>query len=329
MKTELTIIPIEVSEIASKVSTNKRVEVEQVLNQIFEGTSEWKSQVEAINVVDINDTMSIQLAEIVRKNSKTARLGAEKIFDAKRAEVQNFKAEFDLEDKLWLKAKQIMQLNFKAIEEMAEYKANTVKRFEAEQSEKLVQERILLVSKYAEINRIEFDKMQNDTFESFLNGLKNTYELKIEVEKLAEFERLENERIKQEQAEAQRLENERLKIENDAIQAKALKAKQEAENLQREQQDIINKQNDEIKAKLDAEIKAKQEAEQLFKLSELEAKKLAKAPIYNQMVIWVNTFEIDEIINNDLINNETVISIKQKFESFKNWAKKEIENGIN
>ncbi len=61
--------------------------------------------------------MSIELAEVARKNSKQARLSAEKIFDAKREEVQNLKAEFDLEDKLWLKAKQVMQIKFKAIEE--------------------------------------------------------------------------------------------------------------------------------------------------------------------------------------------------------------------
>ena len=37
-------------------------------------------------------------ADTGRKNVKTARLAAEKIFDAKRDEVQQKKSEFDLED---------------------------------------------------------------------------------------------------------------------------------------------------------------------------------------------------------------------------------------
>lgn len=128
MSTQIT-LPTEVNELAGKVSVNKQAEVQTILQQIFTGTDDWEKQVDAIEVKDINDKMSIQLAEVARKNSKQARLNAEKIFDAKREEVQSLKAEFDLEDKLWLKAKQVMQIKFKAIEEKAEWKANFVKRF--------------------------------------------------------------------------------------------------------------------------------------------------------------------------------------------------------
>ena len=133
-KQEIT-LPSEVKELAVKVSFNKQAEVQNVLQQIFTGTDDWEKQVDAIEVKDINDKMSIQLAEVARKNSKQARLSAEKIFDAKREEVQKLKSEFDLEDKLWLKAKQVMQIKFKAIEEKAEWKTNFAKRFEAEQKE--------------------------------------------------------------------------------------------------------------------------------------------------------------------------------------------------
>ena len=143
-RTELQLItlPTEVNELAVKVSANKQAEVQAVLQQIFTGTSDWENQVDAIEVKDVNDKMSIVLAEVARKNLKQARLSAEKIFDSKREEVQSLKAEFDLEDKLWLKAKQVMQLKFKAIEEKAEWKANFVKRFEAEQKELRIQKRI-------------------------------------------------------------------------------------------------------------------------------------------------------------------------------------------
>jgi hypothetical protein len=112
-------LPTEVSELASKVSFNKQIEVQNVLGQIFTGTDNWEKQVDAIEVKDVNDRISIELAEVARKNSKQARLNAEKIFDAKRQEVQNLKAEYDIEDKLWLKAKQVMQIKFRAIAEKA------------------------------------------------------------------------------------------------------------------------------------------------------------------------------------------------------------------
>lgn len=128
MEKQIITLPQEVSELAVKVSAKKQAEVQNVLQQIFTGTDGWAKLIDAIEVKDINDKISIELAEVARKNSKQARLIAEKIFDVKRQEVQRLKAEFDLEDKLWLKAKQVMQIKFKAIEEKAEWKANFVKR---------------------------------------------------------------------------------------------------------------------------------------------------------------------------------------------------------
>lgn len=127
MEKQIITLPQEVSELAVKVSAKKQAEVQNVLQQIFTGTDGWEKLVDAIEVKDINDKISIELAEVALKNSKQARLTAEKIFDVKRQEVQRLKAEFDLEDKLWLKAKQVMQIKFKAIEEKAEWKANFVK----------------------------------------------------------------------------------------------------------------------------------------------------------------------------------------------------------
>ncbi len=128
MEKQIITLPQEVSELAVKVSAKKQAEVQNVLQQIFTGTDGWEKLVDAIEVKDINDKISIELAEVALKNSKQARLTAEQIFDVKRQEVQRLKAEFDLEDKLWLKAKQVMQIKFKAIEEKAEWKANFVKR---------------------------------------------------------------------------------------------------------------------------------------------------------------------------------------------------------
>lgn len=344
MEVQIITLPTEVNELAVKVSANKQAEVQTVLQQIFTGTDDWEKQVDAIEVKDINDKMSIELAEVARKNSKQARLSAEKIFDAKREEVQNLKAEFDLEDKLWLKAKQVMQIKFKAIEEKAEWKANFVKRFEAEQKELRTQKRINEVSKYVEINRIEFESMSDESFESFLSGLKSTYEAKIEAERKLEEERIAKEKADAEAMKQQRLENERLKAEAEKrekeieaerkaneqkLAEERAKAKAEADRIEAEnkaklkaEQEAKAKLEAELQAKKDAEIKAENKRKQAELKAKAEAEKNAKAPIKKQLSIWVDSFSIAEIN----VDNEKKALIKEKFEAFKKWAKNEIES---
>lgn len=344
MEVQIITLPAEVNELAVKVSANKQQEVQNVLQQIFTGTDDWEKQVDAIEVKGVDDKMSIELAEVARKNAKTARLSAEKLIDAKRDLVQNEKLQFDLEDKLWLKTKQVMQIKFKAIEEKAEWKANFVKRFEAEQKELRTQKRINEVSKYAEINRIEFENMSDESFESFLSGLKTTYEAKIEAERKAEEERIAKEKADAEAREQQRLENERLKAEAEKrekeieLERKAneqklaeerAKAKAEADRIEAEtkaklkaEQEAKAKLEAELQAKKDAEIKAENERKQAELKAKAEAEKNAKAPIKKQLSIWVDGFSIAEIN----VENEKKALIKEKFEAFKKWAKNEIES---
>ena len=344
MEVQIVTLPTEVNELAVKVSANKQAEVQTVLQQIFTGTENWEKNVDLIEVNSIADVDAIAMADVARLNVKKARLSAEKIFDAKREEVQNVKAEFDLEDKLWLKAKQVMQIKFKAIEEKAEWKANFVKRFEAEQKELRTQKRINEVSKYAEINRIEFEAMSNESFDSFLSGLKSTYEAKIEAERKAEEERIAKEKADAEAREQQRLENERLKAEAEKrekeieverkaneqkLEEERAKSKAEADRIEAEnkaklkaEQEAKAKLEAELQAKKDAEIKSENECKQAELKAKIEAEKNAKAPIKKQLSIWVDGFSIAEIN----VENEKKALIKEKFEAFKKWAKNEIES---
>ncbi|MFY8160220.1 MAG: hypothetical protein ACOVNU_02740 [Candidatus Kapaibacteriota bacterium] len=340
MEVQIINLPTELNDLAVKISANKQEEVQKVLHQIFVGTDDWEKQVNSIEVKDINDKMSIELAEVSRKNLKQARLTAEKIFDAKREEVQNLKLEFDLEDKLWLKAKQVMQIKFKAIEEKAERKANYVKRFEAEQKELRTQKRINEVSKFNEINRIEFESMSDESFESFLNGLKSTYEAKIELERKLEEEKVAKEKADAEAREQVRLENLRLKAEAEArekeieaekkenekklaeIKAKADKIEAENKAKLKAEQDAKLKLEAELRAKQEAELKAENQRKQAELKAKAEAEKTAKAPIKKQLSMWVDSFQISDIN----IENDKKVLIKQKFEAFKKWAKTEIEN---
>lgn len=54
---------------------------------------------------------------------------------------------------------------------------------------------------------------------------------------------------------------------------------------------------------------------------EREAEELAKAPIKEQLLQWVNMFEIPL----PKVANETSLEIAKKFNAFKEWSIKEIE----
>lgn len=300
-ETSLVVLPDEVKELAQKVPESKQKEVQTILSQIFAGTADWEKQVDAIEVKDINDRMSIQLADVARRNVKAARLAGEKLFDAKRDAVQMEMHNYKLEDSLWLKSKQIMQLKFKAIEEKAEWKAKYVERYEAEQKELLTQLRIEKVIKFSsEVNRIEIENMSDNLFNIFLSGLEKAFNDKIEAERKAEEDRVAKEKADQAERERIRLENIRLQKEAEErekqIEAERKKAREEsvekeriAEIERKKQADILKaeqekaaKEKAELLAKAEKELKEKQRLEKEIadkKAEEERVKKQTEAKI--------------------------------------------------
>lgn len=280
MKSKLIELPIEVAKIADNVSVEKRNDVQIVLNSVFNGVSTMRDQLDSIVVSDVNDKTNMKLANTIRLGVRQIRLDAEKTFDAKRAEVQQEMLSYKTEDSLWLKAKQIMQILTKDIEENARWKEETKERFEAEQKELKIQERIARISKVSsDITRSEFENMSDDGFEIFLSQTGEAYKAKVEAE----------------QAERKAIEQQR--IENEILKAE-LKARQDAD---------LKLESDKAKAELKAKI---------------EAEKISKEPVKKQLSIWIDSFSIAEIN----IENDKATLIKDKFESFKKWAKREIES---
>lgn len=293
-------LPQEVAIIAENVSVEKRNEVQTVLNHVFNGVSKMREQLENISVKDQNDEISMKLAGTVRLAVKRERLDAEKKFDAKRAEVQQEMLGFKTLDSLYLKAKQIMQIQTKELEEIALFKEETKKRFESEQKELKIQTREIRLGKYMfapDINRKDFENMSDESFELFFAGIEKAHNDRIEAEKKAEAERIAKEKAEAEERERIRKENEQLKAEADrkekelaaerakaeaekkAIEDKARKEKEEADKKLKAEQQKAREAADKAaaeKAKLEAAIKAKADAE--FKAQkEKEAKELADA----------------------------------------------------
>lgn len=273
MENQLQVLPQEVAQIAENVSVEKRNEVQSVLNHVFNGVSKMREQLEMVTVADPEDKVGMKMANTIRLSVRQVRLDAEKTFDAKRAEVQAQMLSYKTEDQLWLKAKQTMQILTKEIEDSARWKEETAKRFEAEQRELKIQQRILKVSQYApEVDRSEFENMNDETFIVFLAGIEKAYNDRIEAERKAEQERIEREKAEAEERERIRIENEKLRAQVEAEREEAerkLKAEQEAARLAAEKAAAE-------KAKLEAEIRAKQEAEERAKREAAAAERKAK-----------------------------------------------------
>ena len=79
MENQLVVLPQEVSVLAEKVATEKREEVNNILNQLFAGTESWKQQIANITVKDHTDKMAMSIADTARLNVKKARRDAEKV----------------------------------------------------------------------------------------------------------------------------------------------------------------------------------------------------------------------------------------------------------
>ena len=276
MENQLQVLPQEVAQIAENVSVEKRNEVQSVLNHVFRGVSKMREQLESVTVADPEDKVGMKMANTIRLSVRQVRLDAEKTFDAKRAEVQSQMLSYKTEDQLWLKAKQTMQILTKEIEDAARWKEETAKRFEAEQRELKTQQRILKVSQYApEVDRSEFENMNDETFIIFLAGIEKAYNDRIEAERKADQERIEREKAEAEERERIRIENERLKAEAEAKERQLaeerakLRAEQEAARIAAEKAAAE-------KSKLEAEIMAKQEAEERAKREAAAAERKAK-----------------------------------------------------
>ena len=236
------------------------------------------------------------MAETARKNAKTARLDAEKIFDAKRENVQALMQGFQLEDKLWLKAKQTMQLLFKDIETTAERKARYVEIHETNRKEALRLERSEMLAPYVDdVAIFPLGEMSDTAWNDLYNGMKSAHDKKIAEEKQAEELRLENERL-------DKLENERrnevapysqfmttvciakpdIRTLSDADYTDLLNQLKGEKNKYDKEQERIRLNNERLQAEIEAKEKA---AEKLRKENELKLKKERDAAAAKQAEI--------------------------------------------
>jgi len=316
----------------------KQNQIAETLGVFFNRAAEWDVTIKSIVITSPEETGKMKMAKEGRLTLKNMRLEAEKIVKAKRDEVKYAMANFVLEDKLWLKAGQMMEATFKNLETKLEEKEKFAERWKAEQKEKLKTERLalLLPLGFQFENDFDLGNMNDPMFQSLKLGLEIAKKEKEKAERKAEEERVAKEKAEAEERASIKAENERLKLEAE-VKEKQLadeRAKAESERkAMKAEADAKLKAEKEANEKLQAEIRAKAEAEEKTKKdaeikaeAELKAKQqaeaeAAKAPIKQQLNTWVDSF----LLGKPISQNETTIEIEEKFEAFKKWAKSKIE----
>lgn len=319
---------------SSGLEVEKQNEIGSTLGRFFEKASEWSGKIDSIVVTDPTDTITMNMAREGRLGLRAMRIEAEKLVKEKRQSVQSAMSAFTLEDKLWLKAGQMMELTFKHLEGKLEDQEKFAERFESDRRAKLKADRLAILAPLGYFDGNGLDTMTDVAFDALVGGLKAQIEAKAEAERQAEADRIAKEL-------ADRLERERIEAENARLKAEA-EAKEKELAAERAK---VEKERAEAAAKLKAEqeraaeleraAKAKEAAERAEKArieaqriadekaAKAAAEKAAKAPKKEKLTTWIDGLELSAPAEfaDDLI----VGGILQKFDAFKNWAKTQID----
>ena len=310
----------------------------------------WKNK-ETLPVEQMEEKLSeIENYYVNIERAKKAQLQAERLLEVSKYTEHPANALCDMETQVYEAYLQGLKVAHNAkIESEAKVESERLAAIETERLEQIrIKEENARLQKEAEEKRIRDDKRNTELrpfivfirdYSKMLNMTEDDYkkefsEIKKGAELQWEFERKEQIR---KQAEAEQKEKdlaaERAKAESErkAIEAKAQKEREESEQLLlAERKAYEEKLRAEMEAvrKVAAELEAKKqaEAEAVAKrtaeiLAEEKAKALAaKAPRKEKLTKWVESFEIPTFENDEKAND-----ILSKFESFKAWAKSEIE----
>lgn len=321
---------------SSGLEKAKQNQIAETLGVFFNKASEWDATIQSIVITSPEETGKMRMAREGRLTLKNMRLEAEKIVKAKREEVKHRMANDLLEDKLWLKAWQMIEATFKNLEMKLEEKEKFAERWEAEQREKLRRERLsqLLPLGFQIETGIDLGNMDEQTFQNLKLGLETAKREREEAERRAEEERIAREKAEAEARARMEEENRRLKAEAEAKERQLREARAKAEAERKALEEKARKER-EAKEKLEAELRAKKEAEERARkeaearaAAELKAKqeaeaKAAKAPKKKRLQMWIDSLILTPPsgMNEDV----TVIEILEKFEAFKRWAKTKID----
>lgn len=273
--------------------------------------------------IAVNERMENQLLEIEKYEEIQNKKEIQRLNDLRISEIEPYQDFVPFGINLGELPQEEYNKVFQGAKMQFEAEQERIKKEEEERQEKIRIEKLhnerkeLLLDVWQFVNEkyINFGTLSIDEFENIKT---KAYSDKKDYEKEQERIRKENARLEKERVERERAEKERLA----KIEAERKKEREEAERKQKELEEKQRKERIE-REKLEAEIRAREEAKRKAEKERKDKEEeLRKAPIKEQMNIWVNSFNLPEIE----INNDAKKEILLKFNSFKNWAKKQVEN---
>jgi hypothetical protein len=359
MSTEITILPEEIRPLAEQVEESKKNEITASIQSVFQDQSNLLAAIEDVKITSIDQVDKIRYAKQIRLEAKRKRLEVEKVLDLKRAEVQHKMAGYKTEDALYLKTKQMIQIKYKHIEDLAEYQEKFIERYELEQAEMKYQLRMAKLESFqVDTTFINLREMSDSDFELYYNNQKVQHEAKleadrkqkeheellakveaqrielerIELEKQREAERIkvEQERIDREKAQAERERlaeierSERIKqLEAERAQREALEAQREAERIEHEAQ-LKAKQIEIEKAQAEAK-SLELEKQKQIEAANKEAERLAKLDDSGKLKEFLNQLEAIDYPDCKTKKNKEIIQLaKERITKICEYLKTEI-----
>ncbi len=264
------------------------------LQKFFADAEKQKEVIDSIVVTKPDQVVEMKQAREIRLKIKNSRLEARDVVKSHRENLKSAMSEFTLQDKLWLKAFQMLEATCDKLESDCEYKEKFAERYEAEQKQLRYESRVSKLHQFGTDPSIyALADMSDDAFEKLLDNERLAYEARLAAEKKATEDRIAKEKAEAEAQEAIRIENARLKAEAlEKERLAAIEAKKRDEALSRERAEQQKKLEAERKAREEAESKIKAEkiaqeqkireekvkAEALQKAQEEEARKKLLAP---------------------------------------------------
>lgn len=238
----------------SGIEKSKQTRIAETLSTFFEKADEWGKVIQSIEITEPSQIKEMELAKSLRLELKRKRLEGEKLIEKQRADIKLRMSDDILEDKLWLRAGQMMEAQYANLEGKAQEKERFAEIYEANRILKLRSDRADILRNEPFIDKyipygIDLGIMTDDDFTNILNGAKLQRDAQIaaelkaqkehdelmkkqEDERKAEEKRLQDERYKMQ------IENERLRLENIG-KDKAMKAEQERAKAEKDRQDAL------------------------------------------------------------------------------------------
>lgn len=241
------------------------------LNIFFQEVDSVKTTIEGIVITRPDQVEEMRQAREIRLEIRRKRLDARDIVKEQREKIKSAMSDFTLQDKLWLKAFQMLEATCDNLETKCEDKEKFAERYEAEQKQLRYESRVNKLHQYGTDPSIySLAEMSDESFEKLLENERLAYNARIETQK-----KLEEEQIAREKAEAEK--QEEIRRENEKLKAEAIE-KERVANIEREKREKeLAKERAEQQKKLDAERKARELAEAKIKAEkEAQAKKEAE-----------------------------------------------------